>query len=278
MKGLTDKITLIDREKAQNKLDLETAQAALGSINADLGSAGASIADSSTVQAYKSQLADLEARKASYVGKYTDSHPAMKEVNDQIAKAQAGLQQEIDAIVSQQAPSSNSAQQGLLTDKFKNEAALAVAQSKAATLADLDKDNEDAMKALPEKERGYIQAKRDVDVAQDIYEMLSKRLEEAKVAEVMVPNEVQIVDAPTLPEKAIAPRRVLVMVASAIIGLILGCLYTLVNFLRNRRIQTAKDVEDMLQVPMLGVIPNHRKSVTEEPKNKVLRWLYKVRG
>ena len=278
MKGLTDKITLIDREKAQNKLDLETAQAALGSINADLGSAGASIADSSTVQAYKSQLADLEARKASYVGKYTDSHPAMKEVNDQIAKAQAGLQQEIDAIVSQQAPSSNSAQQGLLTDKFKNEAALAVAQSKEATLADLDKDNEDAMKALPEKERGYIQAKRDVDVAQDIYEMLSKRLEEAKVAEVMVPNEVQIVDAPTLPEKAIAPRRVLVMVASAIIGLILGCLYTLVNSLRNRRIQTAKDVEDMLQVPMLGVIPNHRKSVTEEPKNKVLRWLYKVRG
>ena len=278
MKGLTDKITLIDREKAQNKLDLETAQAALGSINADLGSAGASIADSSTVQTYKSQLADLEARKASYVGKYTDSHPAMKEVNDQIAKAQAGLQQEIDAIVLQQAPSSNSAQQGLLTDKFKNEAALAVAQSKEATLADLDKDNEDAMKALPEKERGYIQAKRDVDVAQDIYEMLSKRLEEAKVAEVMVPNEVQIVDAPTLPEKAIAPRRVLVMVASAIIGLILGCLYTLVNSLRNRRVQTANDVEDMLQVPMLGVIPNHRKLVTEEPKNKVLRWLYKVRG
>ena len=88
------------------------------------------------------------------------------------------------------------------------------------------------MKALPEKERGYIQAKRDVDVAQDIYEMLSKRLEEAKVAEVMVPNEVQIVDAPTLPEKSIAPRRVLVMVASAIIGLVLGCLYTLVQFLR----------------------------------------------
>ena len=278
MKGLTDKITLIDREKAQNKLDLETAQAALGSINADLGSAGASIADSSTVQTYKSQLADLEARKARYAGKYTDAHPAMKEVNDQIAKAQAGLQQEIDAIVLQQAPSSNSAQQGLLTDKFKNEAALAVAQSKEAALADLDKDNEDAMKALPEKERGYIQAKRDVDVAQDIYEMLSKRLEEAKVAEVMVPNEVQIVDAPTLPEKAIAPRRVLVMVASAIIGLILGCLYTLVNSLRNRRVQTANDVEDMLQVPMLGIIPNHRKSVTEEPKNKVLRWLYKVRG
>ena len=33
--------------------DLETAQAALGSINEQLGSAGKSIADSATVQAYK---------------------------------------------------------------------------------------------------------------------------------------------------------------------------------------------------------------------------------
>ena len=68
------------------------------------------------------------------------------------------------------------------------------------------------------------------------------------------------------------------MIASVIIGLIVGCVYTLVQFLRNRRVQTAKDVEDMLRVPMLGVIPNHSKLVTEEPKNKLLRWLYKVRG
>ena len=87
MKGLTDKITLIDREKAQNQLDLETAQAALGSINEQLGSAGKSIADSATVQAYKGQLADLESRKASYIGKYTDEHPAMKEINQQIEEA-----------------------------------------------------------------------------------------------------------------------------------------------------------------------------------------------
>ena len=40
-------------------------QSTLGSINAQLGSAGKSIADSATVQAYKGQLADLESRKAS---------------------------------------------------------------------------------------------------------------------------------------------------------------------------------------------------------------------
>lgn len=278
MKGLTDKITIIDREKAQNQLDLETAQAALGSINEQLGSAGRSIADSAAVQTYKRQLAELESRKATYVGKYTEAHPAMKEVNDQIAEAQAGLNMEIDAIASQQAPSSNSAQQGLLADKFRNEAALAVAIGKQETLASLDAENEAAIKQLPEKERGYIQAKRDVDVAQDIYEMLSKRLEEAKVAEVMVPNEVQIVDAPTLPEKAIGPRKVLVMALSIVCGLIMGILYTLSTNLWNRKLQSVNDVESLLGAPVLGTIPNYNKTERKLPRNKMLRWLYIMRG
>jgi len=221
MKGLTDKITLIDREKAQNQLDLETAQAALGSINEQLGSAGKR---------------------------------------------------------SQQAPSSNSAQQGLLADKFRNEAALAVAQGKQSTLAELDKANEEAMKGLPEKERGYIQAKRDVDVAQDIYQMLSTRLEEAKVAEVMVPNEVQIVDAPTLPEKAIAPRKVLILLGSAILGLILACLYTLGQFFCNRKVQSVQEINDVLGIENLGVIPNHEEKEYEEPSNRIVALLRKVRG
>ena len=80
----------------------------------------------------------------------------MKEINQQIEEAKSGLNAEINAIASQQAPSSNSAQQGLLADKFRNEAALAVAIGKESTLAKLDKENEEAMKNLPEKERGYI--------------------------------------------------------------------------------------------------------------------------
>ena len=123
-----------------------------------------------------------------------------------------------------------------------------LAQGKQSTLAELDKANEEAMKGLPEKERGYIQAKRDVDVAQDIYQMLSTRLEEAKVAEVMVPNEVQIVDAPTLPEKAIAPRKVLILLGSAILGLILGCLYTLGQFFCNRKVQSVQEILSLIHI------------------------------
>ena len=49
MKGLADQISTLDKAKAQNQLDLETAQAALSSINGQLAGAGAAIADSPAI-------------------------------------------------------------------------------------------------------------------------------------------------------------------------------------------------------------------------------------
>ena len=91
MKGLTDKISMIDKAKADNQLNLEQAQATLASTNSQLSSAGVSIATSPTIDKYKAQLADLEAQKASYADKYTDEHPTMQALNQQIKTVQASL-------------------------------------------------------------------------------------------------------------------------------------------------------------------------------------------
>jgi polysaccharide biosynthesis transport protein len=98
----------------------------------------------------------------------------MQEVDHQIAQARASLNDEISKIVAQQAPSSSPVQQGLLADKFKDEAAIAVANSKADALAKMDAENEALIASLPEKEEGYVRVKRDVDVTNEIYVMLAK--------------------------------------------------------------------------------------------------------
>ena len=254
MKGLTDKLSMIDKAKADNRLDMETAKAALSSINGQLSSAGQSIADSPAIEQYKIQLAQLEATKAGYIGKYTDEHPKMQEINNQISEVRASLNQEIVNVVSQTAPSSSVVQQGLLADKFKNEAAIAVANSKDKALAAIDAEDNAAIAALPVKEQGFVQVKRDVDVAQEIYIMLAKRLEEAKVAEVMVPHEVQVVDTATLPDKPIKPRKALTIALSRILGLFAGTGFVLVRSIMYRRIRTASDVEQELNLPVLGMV------------------------
>lgn len=256
MKQLTDKLNIVDKAKAENQLNLETAQAGLKSVNEQLSSAGVAIADSPAIQQYKTQLAQLEATKASYVGKYTDEHPKMQEINNQINSAKASLDEEISNIVSQQAPSSNTVQQGLLANKFKDEAAIAVAQSKKTALDQMDAQNDAIIASLPEKEQGFVRVKRDADVANEIYVMLAKRLEEAKVAEVMVPNEVQVVDWGTLPEKPIKPRKVLIMAIMTLLGLIVGMGTVIIQSLMYRKIRTAEDVEKELGLPVLGMIPD----------------------
>lgn len=256
MKQITDKLNLVDKEKAANQLDLEAAQAGLSSVNGQLQSAGVSIADSPAIQQYKTQLAQLEGTRASYVGKYTDEHPKVQEVDNQIAKARQSLNEEIGKIVAQQAPSSSPVQQGLLADKFKNEAAIAVAKSKQSALDAMDAENEKLIESLPEKEEGYVRVKRDVDVTNEIYVMLAKRLEEAKIAEVMVPNEVQVVDEATLPEKPVKPRKLLVMAIMTVLGLLVGIGSVVAHAMLYRKIRTAEDVEKELGLPVLGMIPD----------------------
>ena len=260
MKSLAERITELDKVKAQNKLDMETAQAALGSINSQLSGAGASIADSPSIQQAKSKLVDLEAQKAGYVGKYTNENPKMKEINRQISSARSSLRREISAIVAQKAPSSSAVQQKLLTDKFTNEAMIAVAQGKNDAIDQLEKKNADEIAKLPQTQQGYLQVKRDADVAQEIYVMLAKRLEEAKVAEAMVPTEVQVVDEATLPEKPIKPRKLLTFVLALFLGLFGGTGYTIARTLLNRKIRTAADVEQYLELPVLVVIPEAKSA------------------
>lgn len=266
MKGLADQLTELDKVKAQNQLDLETAQAALGSIKGQLSDAGAGIADSPAIQQYKTQLAQLEATKASYTGKYTDEHPKMQEINQQIAQTKQALNDEISKIVAQQAPSSSAVQQKLLSDKFSSEAAIAVAQSKNAAIAALEKKNDAEIAKLPEDQQGYLRVKRDADVAQEIYVMLAKRLEEAKVAEVMVPNEVQVIDEATLPERPIKPRKLLTLVIAAILGILSGSGYAVAKALMYRKIRSSEDVEQYLQLPVLGSIPD--ADSLKEPDHK----------
>lgn len=256
MKQVTDKLNLVDKEMAANQLDLEAAQAGLNSVNGQLESAGISIADSPAIQQYKKQLAELEGTRASYVGKFTDEHPKVQEVDNQIAKARQSLNEEISKIVAQQAPSSSPVQQGLLADKFKNEAAIAVAKSKQSALDKMDAENEELIASLPEKEEGYVRVKRDVDVTNEIYVMLAKRLEEAKIAEVMVPNEIQVVDEATLPEKPIKPRKALIMAIMTVLGLLVGMGSVIAHAMLYRKVRTAEDVEKELGLPVLGMIPD----------------------
>lgn len=277
MKVISDRVVMVDKVKAENRVDLATAEARLSSINQQLGGAAKATADSSTIKEYNQKLAELEMTKVSYLNKYTDKHPKMQEINNEITNVRAQLQEEINKVAALQAPSDNPVHQGLIAGKFESEAAIAIAQGKAQALANIENENNTAIGTLPSIEQGYLRVKRDADVAQEIYIMLAKRLEEAKVAEVMVSNEVQVVDKATLPEAPVKPRKALTLALALLLGLLAGSGYVIAYEMFNRRLRSSEDIQNYLGLTVLGTVPdaNSMNKVNAE-RGKKLSLMQKI--
>ena len=263
-----DRITLAEKEAAANRINMGVAQAKLNATNSILGGSASYTAENQMVQAYKAQLAKLEAERISYLDKYTEKHPRMIELNDQIAELKAKIREEVRKVANLQEPSSNAVHQRLVAEKFQSEGELIVAQQKAALLQQVIDENNRDLELLPAVEKGYIKVARDAQVAGELYIMLARRLEESKVAEVMVPSDVQIVDTPTYPERPVAPRKGLTLLLAALLGLVVGSGLVIANELMNRTIRTEEDVKNYLGIPVLGSIPDEESIAHAIEKQK----------
>lgn len=256
IKMTADKLSLVDKLRAENQVALEAARARNNSVSGQLQNNSASIADNNVITAYQKRLADLEAERINYLDKYTDKHPKVIEVNKEIAGLRRSMDEEIERIATLQASSTNQVHQGLLADLFRSEAEMNVAQSNLNTIAELEERYNKDVQELSETGQQYLALLRDARVAQEIYVMLAKRLEEAKVAEVAVSTEVQVVDTPTLPEKPVKPKKALTLVLAFLLGLFGSSGFVIARELMNRTIKTSDDVETYLGLPVLGQVPS----------------------
>ena len=267
VKLATEKMGMVDKLNAENRVALATANARLASTNAQLNGEAASIADNKSIQLYNTQLAQLEGERISYLDKYTAQHPKVKQVEQEIAKLKQKINSEINKVASLQAPSDNPVHQQLLAAKFQSEAEASVAQSNLAKLAQIDNDNKEDIRNLSDKEQEFVNLMRDVTVANEIYVMLAKRVEEAKVAEASVATEVQVVDSGTLPEKPAKPKKALTLLLAALLGALASSGFVVVRELLNRTIKNSDDVANYLELPVLGSVPEMNDLRKDMEKN-----------
>ena len=251
-----DRIKSVENQLVSNQIALETAQAKLAAVDAQLANAGAASADNQTVKQYNEQLAKLEQTRIAYLEKYTEKHPRMIDLNAQIASLKQKVAEETARVANLQAPSDNKVHQELVARKFASQTEVAVAQQKAESLRNaLAKDNEDFDKYTA-LQKEFATLAREAAVAKDIHGMLAKRVEEAKIAEVMQQNNVQVVNEPTLPEKPAKPKMLQVLALAALLGLLFSSGYYVLQGLMHPVIRREQDVETHLGLAVLGCIPD----------------------
>ncbi len=262
-KAMIEKFATMDQLAAENSVAIAASQARLGTANQQLAQEKPGfVADSPLIQQYKGKLAELEVKLVNLSTNYTEKHPEVIATRAAISQTNGKLNHEISSVISANAPSMNPIHQGLLQGQIQSEVEIAARTAQKQAIQSIIDEREKEISKLPAKEQGLAKVMREAAVNQEIYVMLAKRHEEARISEVMQPTDIQVIDAAIEPDKPISPKKTLNVIVAALLGLFIGLVVAFMLEYMNKTVRTANDVEIYLDLPVLGSIPDFNSKMT----------------
>ena len=113
----------------------------------------------------------------------------------------------------------------------------------------------DRFRDLPATEVKAVQLQRDAKVAEDIYVLLLNRVQELSVQKAGTGGNVHIVDEALRPGTPVKPKKVLILSAAVILGLIVGTGFVFLRRNMFKGIDDPERVERTFHLPMFGLVP-----------------------
>jgi capsular exopolysaccharide synthesis family protein len=177
------------------------------------------------------QLSNLRVSMDTLLLVYTEKHPDVLELNEQIEKISGNMLKELIA-------------QLRTMEKRKGELAqsLAVAQEK--------------FQALPQSGLNLARLERDAKLQGEVYAMLEEKYQEALIRQAEKVEEVSIVKPALEPyDPTNPPNTTSTAFIGVILGMTLGLVFSFISETLDTSIGTIEDVEEFIGVPVLGIIP-----------------------
>jgi Mrp family chromosome partitioning ATPase len=235
---LRNQLVALRSEQLAKKGQLQRAQAARsrgGDALADLGPAAA------VIMALRSQLSDLERRKAELALTFAERHPQMLSINSQLDELNRRI-----ALETAQAVASVQDELGSLAAREQAvEQELTSIQGSAA----LDRQAEVELQEL----------ERQAAAARTTYETTLARYRQAEQAADISKSDARIISGASEPLAPTTPAPLLIALVGFTAFTALGSGLGLLLEGLDRRVQTSRQVEQALGVPSLGVMPYIRR-------------------
>lgn len=142
----------------------------------------------------------------------------------------------------------------------------------ASKLSEAKKKERDSLKAYEQsKEQAigksslavqYEILKKAMEANAQVYLMLLKKSKQAEMDQGVLGQNVIISSEPSIPVAPISPKKNKIMAIGAILGLMCGVGLALVLQIFDDTVQSTKDIQDRLKVPILGVVPKLKGSMS----------------
>ena len=154
------------------------------------------------------QLNELKLKKADLTTYYTEEHPLVIQINEQLAVLNARKQQ-IDNTIG----------------------------------------------GLPELQREFLKLSQDTEINREIYLTLLKNYQQLQIAKAGQTGFARIIDLPISTYKAIAPKKLQIMVLALLLGAMLGTMLVLLKNLLRNVVKDPERLETKTGIPVVATIP-----------------------
>ncbi len=274
----------------QQKLYLESLQQQYQSAQASLGN-GNGDAKGASPQSLGQELLDLQLRLRDLQAKYTDEHPDIVALKEEIAKAEElKKQNQKEMTANQKEPKATNGVDAASIEQVEHGSPSSMmqvqSQLKANQLEISDDERREKdldaqisgyqarLNLTPETEQELTNISRGYEESKSNYNSLLQKQMQSQLATSLEQRQqgeqFRIIDPPSLPEKPSAPNRLLFSLGGLIAGLLLGLGLAFVLELIDLRVRQEKDLEGIVPVRVLVGIP--RLSTPRENVVRALRW------
>ncbi|MEN6619955.1 MAG: GumC family protein [Smithella sp.] len=224
------KLTEYDQKIAQLKVQNDANEARLQGVNDQLNRQNVAIsayniADNPVIQEIRKQLVVKQISLADAQQRYTDKHPNVILIQNEIDQLNGKLQEEVSNSVQAGTSTLNPLQMGLVQAKAATETELLVGQATLSGLQQVQSRNEQEISQLSADSVTYIGLERQAKIAQEVYSVLVKSYEQTRIQEAMESMDIQIVDEANLPKKPSAPKKILITAVGGVLGIMLSFIY-----------------------------------------------------
>ena len=217
-------------------------QANLNSVSSQLGEQNSdamkySITDNPSVQRLHNAIIDKETELVRLRILYQEKHPNVEHALIELEELKNQLNGEVSKVVASNAIAINETQAELQMARYQAATALAVANASEAKVQELQNKADEDMAGMADDILEYQKLAREAGIKQEIYNNLTKQIEQAKIQQTMESMDIQVVDPANLPdeEKPTWPRKKLMTAAGMVLGCLVSLGYSLILYKRQYR-------------------------------------------
>jgi len=203
----------------------------------------------SLVQNFKREEARAQARVDELSGRYGPRHPTMQAAQSDLTSARVSLQTQVEQVVASIEQNYN----------------LAVANERA--LQSAVERNRTQIQDLSRQEFRLRELQREVDTQRSLYNTFLTRLQETSATVDLETSNARVVDRATVPESPVRPRKQMIILLSGILAGMGGSGLVLLLVALNNTFRGTEEIEEKLNLPVLGVVPQLNKQTRHDMVN-----------